>query len=73
MKVDLPSFSGKFDIETFLDWTKEVEAFFDYTNIPEDKKVKLVAYKLKGGTSPYGGIKCKSMGKSNRKDIKILN
>jgi hypothetical protein len=28
-----------------------VERFFDYMEIPEDKKVKLVAYELMGGAS----------------------
>jgi hypothetical protein len=28
-----------------------VERFFDYMEIPEDKKMKLVAYKLMGGAS----------------------
>jgi hypothetical protein len=30
-----------------------VERFFDYMEVPEDKKVKLVAYKLIGGESTW--------------------
>ncbi|KAH7866953.1 hypothetical protein Vadar_027121 [Vaccinium darrowii] len=51
MKMDLPSFNGQLHIEGFLDWIHEVECFFNY--IEEIKKVKLVAFKLKGGTSAW--------------------
>ena len=48
MKMDLPSFNGHVQIEEFLDWIIEVEQFFKYMEIREDKHMKLVAYKLKG-------------------------
>ena len=48
MKVDIPSFSGKLDIESFLNWIYEVDKFFEMAYIPMDKQVKFVAYKLKG-------------------------
>jgi hypothetical protein len=48
MKIDLPSFDGHLHIEDFLDWITEVEQFFDYMNIPQERKVKLV-----GGTSAW--------------------
>jgi hypothetical protein len=53
MKMDLPSFNGQLQIEGFLDWLVLVERFFDYMDIPEDKKVKLVAYRLLGGASAW--------------------
>jgi hypothetical protein len=31
----------------------EVEQFFEYMSIPEECKVKLVAYKFKGGASAW--------------------
>ncbi|KAK1261225.1 hypothetical protein QJS04_geneDACA019084 [Acorus gramineus] len=53
INIDLPSFNGHLNIEEFLDWLAEVERFFDYMDIPEERKEKLVAYKLKGGASAW--------------------
>jgi hypothetical protein len=53
MKMDLPNFNVQLQIEGFLDWLAVVERFFDYMEIPEDKKVKLVAYRLMGGASAW--------------------
>ena len=49
LKVDIPNFSGDPNIERFLDWLIEVGRSFDYTELPDDRKVKFVAYLLKGG------------------------
>jgi hypothetical protein len=53
MKIDLHSFNGHLHIEYFLDWVMEVERFFDYISIRDDHKVKLVAFKFKGGASAW--------------------
>jgi len=45
-RVDIPEFEGKLDPEEFLDWLSTVDRVFEYKEIPEDKKVKLVALKL---------------------------
>ena len=50
MKIEIPSFSGNLDIESFLDWVYEVEKFFD---IDYEKRVKFVTYKLKGGAAAW--------------------
>lgn len=36
-----------------MDWLTSVGTFFEYMNIPEEKWVKLVAYKFKGGASTW--------------------
>ena len=53
MNVELPSFNGNVSIEEYLDWENEVEKFFDYIGIANDKQVCSVAYKLKKGASAW--------------------
>lgn len=62
IKMDLPPFNGRMDIERFLDWVKNVENFFAYTNTAEKKKVHLVAYKLQSGASAW----CKQIENNRR-------
>ena len=49
MKIEIPSFSGNL----LLELVYEVEKFFDMVYVPEDKHVKFVAYKLKGGAAAW--------------------
>lgn len=53
MKMELPSFNEDVSIEEFLDWVTAVERFFAYMETSEDKQVRLLAYKLKGGASAW--------------------
>jgi len=53
VKAEIPTFNGNVDIEGCLDWLYEVETFFEVMNIPEDRRVSLVAYKLKGGAGAW--------------------
>ena len=53
MKIDLPMYDGKRNIEAFLDWIKSTENFFNYMDTPERKKVHLVALKLRAGASAW--------------------
>ena len=46
-KVDIPEFEGQLDPDLFLDWLQTVERVFDFKEIPEERKVKLVALKLR--------------------------
>ena len=44
---------GKPDLDEFLDWLNTVERVFDYMDIWDEKKVKLVALKLRKYASTW--------------------
>ncbi|KAL9415754.1 hypothetical protein AB3S75_039028 [Citrus x aurantiifolia] len=46
-KVEIPEFEGRMQPEEFVDWLNTVERIFEYRDVPEDRKVKLIAIKLK--------------------------
>ena len=46
-KVEIPEFEGQLNPDEFIDWLNTVERVFEYKDIPDDKKVKLVALKLR--------------------------
>ena len=45
-RVDILEFEGQLDPDHFLDWLQTIERVFEYKDVAEDKKVKLVALKL---------------------------
>ena len=45
--VDIPQFEGKLDLDEFLEWLHIVERIFEYKDVPEDKKVKVMALRLR--------------------------
>ena len=46
-KIDIPEFEGRLNPDDFLEWLQTVERIFEYKEIPEDRKVKLVALRLR--------------------------
>ena len=46
-RVEIPEFEGKVNPEEFLDWMHTVQHIFEYKEVPEDKKVKYVALRLR--------------------------
>jgi len=46
-KVDIPNFEGQLDLDVFLDWLQTVERVFEFKDITEERKVKLVALNLR--------------------------
>ncbi|TXG63951.1 hypothetical protein EZV62_010945 [Acer yangbiense] len=46
-KVEIPEFEGKMLPDEFVEWLNAVDRIFDYQDVPENKKVKLVAIKLR--------------------------
>ena len=48
-KICIPSFSGNWELETFLNWIKSVENFFGYMNTPKEKiKINCPQVEIKG-------------------------
>lgn len=45
--IEILIYRGSIVLSEFLDWIAEVERFFDYIEISDDKQAKLVAFKLK--------------------------
>jgi len=45
-KVEISEFEGQLNLDDFLDWLNTAERVFEYKEVPDDKKVKLVALKL---------------------------
>lgn len=53
IKIDLLEYSGGLQDEEFIDWLNIVERIFKYKDVPDDRKVELVALKLKGQASAW--------------------
>jgi len=45
-KVEISEFEGQLNPDDFLNWLNTVERVFEYKDVPDDKKVKLVAHNL---------------------------
>jgi len=52
--VDIPEFEGQLDTDVFLDWLQTVERVFEFKDIPDERKVKFVALKLRRYASVGG-------------------
>ena len=46
-KVEITEFEARLDPDEFLEWLQTVERIFDCKDTPEDRKVKLVALRLR--------------------------
>ncbi|KAI8564419.1 hypothetical protein RHMOL_Rhmol03G0180100 [Rhododendron molle] len=48
IQVHVPDFEGKLNANEYCDWTASLEAFFDWKDLSDERKVQFVATKLKG-------------------------
>jgi len=46
--LDIPMYEGNLDVEELLYWFRDLDKYFDYEDVKEDKKVKHVVTRLKG-------------------------
>jgi hypothetical protein len=51
VQVQISKFDGDVEVKDFLDWVDSIERYFEWNDVPEEKKVKLVIAKLRGPTS----------------------
>lgn len=54
-RVDIPTFLATLQAKGFIDWLQEVECIFDYKDVEDHIKAKLVTKKLKGRVSSQWG------------------
>ncbi|VFR00360.1 unnamed protein product, partial [Cuscuta campestris] len=57
-KVDIPIFEGKNDPDEFLEWLETVERVFDFKEVSDYKKVKIVALKFRKYASTWWTNTC---------------
>ena len=50
-RPELPTYDGSLVVEHLIDWINELDKYFEYGEVEEDKRVKLVVTRLKGHTS----------------------
>ncbi|XP_057248897.1 uncharacterized protein LOC130590469 [Beta vulgaris subsp. vulgaris] len=46
LKIEVPEFDGASDPETYLEWERSLERFFDYKDTPHERKYKVAVLKL---------------------------
>jgi len=69
-RVKLLEFEGKLDPDEFLEWLNTVETIFEYKEVPEDKKVKLVALRLRKYASLWWTNLCNKRIRERKPKIK---
>jgi len=47
IRVEIPDFEGELQPDEFVDWLQTIKCVFEYKEIPEEHKVKIVVAKLK--------------------------
>ena len=53
MRTEIPEFHGSLQPEELLDWLAIVEEILDFKNIPDDKRMQLVATRFRGRATAW--------------------
>ena len=72
-KHELSTYDGILSAKVLLDWISELNKYFDYEEINEDKRVKFAATKLKGHASLWWDIFQAERKRLNKQPIKKLD
>jgi hypothetical protein len=51
VKMDVPMYEGRLDVEELLDWIRSMDKYFEYEDVDEGRKVRDVVTRLKGHTT----------------------
>ena len=50
-RPEFPTYDGSLIVEHLIDWISELDKYFEYDEVEEDKRVRLVVTRLKGYAS----------------------
>ena len=53
IRINLSKYSISLQMEVFLDWLDQIKCIFEYKEMPDDKKMKIVILKLTSQTSTW--------------------
>lgn len=73
IKVDIPEYDGRLDADEFVEWLRTVERVFDYKQTPDNKKVKIVALKLRKYASTWWASVCAKRARQDKDKIRSWN
>ncbi|VFQ93342.1 unnamed protein product [Cuscuta campestris] len=68
-KVDIPTFEGKNDPDEFLEWLETVERVFDFKDVSDEKKVKIVALKFQKYASTWWTNTCTKRRRNDKEPV----
>ncbi|VFQ86011.1 unnamed protein product [Cuscuta campestris] len=68
-KVDIPTFEGKNDPDEFLEWLETVERVFDFKDVSDEKKVKIVALKFRKYASTWWTNTCTKRRRNDKEPV----
>jgi hypothetical protein len=47
-RMEVPLYEGNLNVDELMDWISTLDKYFEYENVPDEKKVKFVVTRMKG-------------------------